>query len=134
MIIYTHFGPRRSASFTLNASQIAITLKHVINTLHFHRQDISTELISSHSLLAGGTTALCINGLDVKTIQILGRWSSDSFLAYIHHQIIAFSLGLLRPKAANAPFHNTTHPYPPLHWRPSAPVAACSTFWCLFPH
>ncbi len=76
-------------------------------------QGIPPELISSHSLRAGGATALHLNGYDTKTIQILGRWSSDTFLTYIHHQIAAFSKGLSTAMATNIPFHNTQHT--PIH-------------------
>jgi hypothetical protein len=70
-------------------------------------------MVSSHSLRAGGATALHLSGCDAKTIQILGRWSSDTFLTYIHHQIAAFSLGLSTRMATNIPFHNTHTPIRP---------------------
>jgi hypothetical protein len=76
--------------------------------MQLHRQGIPADLISSHSLRAGGATALHLNGFDSKTIQILGRWSSDTFLTYIHHQIAAFSHGLSTSMATNIHFHNTS--------------------------
>jgi hypothetical protein len=41
--------------------------------------------ISSHSLRAGG--ALHLNNIPTHTIRKMGRWSSDTFLDYIHKQI-----------------------------------------------
>ena len=51
------------------------------------------ERISSHSLRASGAMALKLNGADDTTIQKLGRWSSRTFLMYIHTQISAYAAG-----------------------------------------
>jgi hypothetical protein len=50
--------------------------------------------ISSHSLRAGGAMALHLNNIPTHTIRKMGRWSSDTFLDYIHEQIAVFSAGL----------------------------------------
>ena len=50
---------------------------------------------------------LHLNGVDAKTIQIIGRWSSDTFLTYIHNQLSAFSHGLSTLMSNDIPFHNT---------------------------
>ena len=106
-IIGTHFSTKHPTGYTVNARQITNTLRKAAKALHLERQGIPAKLISSHSLRAGGATALHLNGYDTKTIQILGRWSSDTFLTYIHHQIAAFSHGLSTAMATNIPFHNT---------------------------
>jgi hypothetical protein len=62
--------------------------------------------ISSHSLRAGGAMALHLNGVPDRTIQILGRWSSDTFLIYIHQQIAAFSHNLSTLMSKNIIYHN----------------------------
>jgi hypothetical protein len=62
--------------------------------------------ISSHSLRAGGAMALPLNGVPDRTIQILGRWSSDTFLIHIHQQIAAFSHNLSTLMANNIIYHN----------------------------
>jgi len=108
-IIGTHFSTKHPSGYTVNSRQITSTLRKAAKALHLDRQGIPAELISSHSLRAGGATALHLNGFDTKTIQILGRWSSDTFLTYIHHQIAAFSAGLSTAMATNIPFHNTQH-------------------------
>ena len=38
--------------------------------------------------------AMHLNGVPRDTIRKQGRWSSDTFLMYIHEQISAFSAGL----------------------------------------
>ena len=52
-----------------------------------HQQGIDPDLILSHSLIAGGAMALKLNGYDDTTIKKLGRWTSLTFLQYIHVQI-----------------------------------------------
>jgi integrase len=114
-IIGTHFNTDHPNGFTINSSQITSTLRKAVKALNLETQGITPSLISSHSLRAGGATALHLNGFDTKTIQIMGRWSSDTFLTYIHHQISAFSHGMSSAMATNIPFHNTQH----LHVHPA---------------
>jgi integrase len=114
-IIGTHFSPEHPTGFTIHVRQITTTLKDAAKALNLHQHGLRPELISSHSLRAGGATALHLSGCDAKTIQILGRWSSDTFLTYIHHQIVAFSLRLSKHMATHILLHNTHQP----HIRPS---------------
>ena len=51
--------------------------------LHHHRIDL--DLVGSHSLQAGGTMALKINGCDDTTIKTFDRWTSLNSLKYIHN-------------------------------------------------
>ena len=71
----------------------------------FNLQDVS-----SHSLRAGGAMALKLHGYDRDTIKKMGRWSSDTFLTYIHEQISAFSKGLAAAMAIPIAFHNIAAP------------------------
>ena len=50
--------------------------------------------IGAHSLRASGAMALKLNGYDKETIMKIGRWSSDTFLTYIHSQIAALTMGV----------------------------------------
>jgi hypothetical protein len=72
----------------------AITPKHVTSHLKmiaglfgepfgFTQADVST-----HSLRAGGATALFIAGVPIETIRLLGRWHSDTVFRYIHAQAL----------------------------------------------
>ena len=49
---------------------------------------------------------LKLHGSDRDTIKKMGRWSSDTFLTYIHEQIGAFSAGISTKMAIAIPFHN----------------------------
>jgi hypothetical protein len=49
------------------------------------------DRISSHSLPAGGAMAMKLSGLSDSTIMQVGRWSSLTYLTYIHSQIGALT-------------------------------------------
>jgi integrase len=50
--------------------------------------------IGTHSLRASGAMALKLNGYDKETIMKIGRWSSNTFMTYIHSQIAALTIGV----------------------------------------
>ena len=52
------------------------------------------DCISSHSLHAGGAMAIKLGGALDSTILQVGRWSSLTYLTYIHSQIGALTAGL----------------------------------------
>ena len=66
----------------------------------------SLSRVSSHSLRAGGAMALKLNGAEDSTIKIMGRWSSNTFITYIHSQIGALTAGLSIKMAREIMFHN----------------------------
>lgn len=68
------------------------------------------KLVSSHSLRAGGAMALKLNGADRDTIRKQGRWSSDTFLMYIHENISAFAQGLSKKMSTEIIFRNIAGP------------------------
>ena len=50
--------------------------------------------ISSHSLRAGGAMAMKLSGASDSTIMRVGRWTSLTYLTYIHTQIGALTAGV----------------------------------------
>ncbi len=62
--------------------------------------------ISSHSLRAGGAMAMKLSGASDSTIMQVGRWSSLTYLIYIHSQIGALTAGLSRLMATQVRFQN----------------------------
>lgn len=55
-------------------------------------QKIFGSTRSGHSLRAGGATAYAQNGMDMDTIQSIGRWSSEAFRSYIRtHPLLNLS-------------------------------------------
>ena len=76
---------------TVRPRTITNALRVAVSALHLHLINILPDLVSSHSLRAGGATAMHINGVPEVTIQKMGRWSSDTFLIYIRDQLFHFS-------------------------------------------
>jgi len=50
--------------------------------------------------------AMKLNGIDPVIIQKHGRWSSDTFMTYIHSQIGALTTGVSRLMLQHIPFVN----------------------------
>jgi len=64
------------------------------------------EQVGSHSLRAGGAMAMYLNKHTAIEIQRAGRWTSDTFLEYIHCQIDASTRGLAQSMSKSIPFMN----------------------------
>ena len=69
-------------------------------------QGYNPARISSHSLRAGGAMALKLAGEEVRPIKLVGRWSSETFVTYIHSQIGALTAGLSAKMARRIVFQN----------------------------
>ena len=62
--------------------------------------------ISSHSLRAGGAMALKLSGASDSTIMRVGRWTSLTYLTYIHTQIGALTAGVAANMSTAFTFQN----------------------------
>ena len=105
-IISTHFSQPLSKGKVLRGTDINSAIKAAVRQLGLQQYGFNPDQISSHSLRAGGAMALHLNHQSSATIQKMGRWSSDTFLDYIHNQIAAFSTGLSTAMSKNILFHN----------------------------
>jgi hypothetical protein len=90
----------------MRATDINSALKAAVTRLEMKKHGFQVAQISSHSLRAGGAMALHFNNIPTHTIRKMGRWSSDTFLNYIHKQIAVFSAGLSTAMGKNIFFHN----------------------------
>lgn len=75
------------------AGDITKAIEYVTAKTGLLLQGYILKRVSSHSLRASGAMALNMNGADDATIMRLGRWTSLTFMMYIHTQIAAFSAG-----------------------------------------
>jgi hypothetical protein len=66
----------------------------------------SPARVSAHSLRASGAMALKLNGVDGDLIMKLGRWSSTTWLTYIHSQISSLTAGLSERMTVHHVFYN----------------------------
>ncbi len=84
-------------------------LRTAVVNLKLHQNGIDPDLIGVHSLRAGGATALHLAGVADTTIQKQGRWTSTTFLQYIHNQLAVFSRGLSAKMSTKLTFTNVSN-------------------------
>ena len=66
-------------------------VREAAKQLELSKQGIDLDLIGAHSLRAGGAMAIKLHGYSDTTIMKMGRWTSLTFLQYIHNQIAHLS-------------------------------------------
>ena len=64
------------------------------------------DRIGAHSLRASGAMALKLNAYSAEDIMKIGRWTSTTFLTYIHSQIAALNHGIAINMSRRIAFHN----------------------------
>jgi hypothetical protein len=90
----------------ISSKEIIILLRAAAKTLQLQKQAIDPDLIGAHSLRSGGAMALKLHGYDDTTIRKMGRWTSDTFLQYIHNQIAHLSKDISKNMSMALPFLN----------------------------
>ena len=105
-IISTYFESHTKTGRVMRATDINAALKATVLRLDMKKHGFEAAQISSHSLRAGGAMALHLNKVPTHTIRKMGRWSSDTFLDYIHEQIAVFSAGLSTAMGSTIFYHN----------------------------
>ena len=69
------------------AASIRTLVRSAVRVLGLECQGIDAKRVGSHSLRAGGAMAMKLNDCDLNTIMKSGRWTSLTFLTYVHNQI-----------------------------------------------
>jgi len=82
------------------------TIRQAIRSLQLDQKGIDPDLIGVHSLRAGGAMALKLNGASDTTIMKMGRWTSMTFLQYIHNQIAHLGKDLSQKMSTKIDFQN----------------------------
>ena len=90
----------------VSSKHMVDTVRKVANTLKLQSSGIDLDLIGSHSLRAGGAMALKLHGYEDTTIKKMGRWTSLTFLQYIHNQIAHLSKDISKKMSMELPFIN----------------------------
>ena len=90
----------------VTATQMVAAVRGTAARLQLQKQAIDPDLVDAHSILAGGTMALKLHGYDDTTIMKMGRWTSLTFLQYIHNQIAHLSKDISRKMSIPLPFVN----------------------------
>jgi len=96
------FGGGHSDHVT--SAMVRSVVRRSVSALQLHRQGIKASDVGSHSLRAGGAMAMKLNGCDLVTIMKSGRWTSLTFLTYIHNQIAHLGANITHRMATAVPF------------------------------
>ena len=86
------------------AAQVRAVVRSAVRVLGLSQQGIEPKNVGSHSLRAGGAMAMKLNGCDLITIMKQGRWTSLTFLTYIHNQIAHLGANISHRMANPVPF------------------------------
>eukprot|EP00979_Chaetoceros_neogracilis_P012298 scaffold3199_cov232-Chaetoceros_neogracile.AAC.1 len=78
---------RATRTVQFRSSEIVAAVRAAAKALKLHDRGIDPDMIGAHSLRAGGAMALKIMGYKDSTIRKFGRWTSDTWMMYIHSQI-----------------------------------------------
>jgi hypothetical protein len=82
------------ANYFVHKQQFHVTSHHITLHLKTVATNFSEPLgfsaadMSSHSLCAGGATALFCTGVPLKQIRLMGQWQSDTVFRYLHAQAL----------------------------------------------
>jgi hypothetical protein len=89
------------------ASRIIVsTIREAARLTHLPDHGYDLKRVGAHSLRASGAMAMKLNQVDAETIKKVGRWTSSTFLIYIHSQIAALNAGLAQRMVHPVYFQN----------------------------
>ena len=94
---------------SVTPDQMRSSLRQAARKINLPARGIDPRDIGVHSLRAGGAMAMKAQGASDTTIKKQGRWSSMTFLEYIHNQIAHFSKDLSTKMSEPVPFLNVAN-------------------------
>jgi hypothetical protein len=83
-----------STSHRFTGLELLKRIRLAASTLGPEKLGFTPDQLGLHSARSGAAMAMCLAGVPVFTIMLLGRWSSDAFLRYIRKQVKEFSAGI----------------------------------------
>ena len=104
-LLCTYFN-QKGEEKTVTSQDMIKAVRTATKLLSLEGVGISSDLVGSHSLRAGGAMAMKLNGESDTTIMKFGRWRSTTFLMYIHSQIAHLSAGVSNRMSQQLPFTN----------------------------
>ena len=100
------FNNETSTWKQITSKNMIINVREAVTSLKLDQKGINTDLVGVHSLRAGGAMALKLNGTSDTTIMKMGRWTSMTFLQYIHNQIAHLGKDLSKRMSTELDFQN----------------------------
>ena len=105
-LLCAYVDPSTHGWSNVTSQDIIQAVRASVKDLNLHEQGIDPDLVAAHSLRAGGAMALKLHGYDDTTIMKMGRWTSLTFLMYIHTQIAHLSKDIASDMSEDLPFLN----------------------------
>jgi hypothetical protein len=99
-ISFVGLGSHVTSSHITLAVRESVVLSGLLNSGY------SPSRVSAHSLRASGAMALRLNNVGEDLIKKMGRWSSSTWLTYIHAQISSLTAGLSERMVIHHVFYN----------------------------
>jgi len=97
---------QESAWSSVQSQDIFKAVRAAAKALKLQNRGINPDMIGAHSLRAGGAMALKIMGYSDSTIRKFGRWTSDTWMMYIHSQISKLYEGVAQKISTPIEYHN----------------------------
>lgn len=110
----TYYNMPHSPPSQVLPGHINKAIQQAVASMGLQAYGFTSKNVSSHSLRSGGAMAMKLNGIDTVTIKKHGRWSSETFMTYIHTQIGALMAGVSAKMANYIPFVNVNSAGPTL--------------------
>jgi integrase len=90
----------------ISSAQITLAVCESVILARLLNSGYNPSRVSAHSLRASGAMALRLNNVGKDLIKKLGRWSSSTWLTYIHAQISSLTAGLSERMVVHHVFYN----------------------------
>jgi integrase len=90
----------------VSSSHITLAVRESVVLAGLLNSGYNPTCVSAHSLRASGAMALRLNNVGEALIKKLGRWSSSTWLTYIHAQISSLTAGLSERMVIHHVFYN----------------------------
>ena len=91
---------------SVTSTDMRTAVRRSVTHLGLQNNGIDPDLVGVHSLRAGGAMALKLQGVPDTTIKKQGRWTSMTFLQYIHTQIAHLTTDLSTKMSTKLHFQN----------------------------
>lgn len=99
---------------SITSSEMVTAVKSSVTRLGLDKNNaIPQHLVGSHSLRAGGAMALYLADVAIEKIRMFGRWTSDTWMMYIHSQIDKLHDGVADKMSMEREFLNIAFIEPP---------------------
>ena len=105
-LLCDYYNPTSLTWHHVTSKDMLTHVRAAITSLGLPNRGITPDLVGVHSLRAGGAMALKLQGFEDTTIMKFGRWTSLTFLQYIHNQIAHLSMDVSTKMSLPIPFTN----------------------------